>query len=107
VFDVIVANPPYVAAGDPHLSEGDLRFEPAAALCGGADGLEAIRHIVAQAPAHLGAGSWVFIEHGFDQARDVRAIMQSHGFEAVSATTDLAGIERITGGRLTRSGKGQ
>jgi release factor glutamine methyltransferase len=49
----------------------------------------------------------VFIEHGFDQARDVRAIMQSHGFEAVSATTDLAGIERITGGRLTRSGKGQ
>jgi release factor glutamine methyltransferase len=100
-FDAIVANPPYVAAGDPHLAAGDLRFEPPLALVAGADGLDAIRRIVAQAPSHLARDGWLFLEHGFDQARSVRAIMQGAGFSAVSSTTDLAGIERVTGGRLT------
>jgi release factor glutamine methyltransferase len=102
-FNAIVANPPYVAAGDPHLAEGDLRFEPPSALVAGADGLDAIRRIVAQAPSHLARGGWLFLEHGFDQARSVRAIMRAAGFPAVSSTTDLAGIERVTGGRLTAS----
>ncbi len=100
-FDTIVANPPYIAKGDPHLTEGDLRFEPSSALVAGRDGLDAIRHIVAGAPSHLASGGWLFLEHGFDQAEDVRAIMQAAGFSAVSSTADLAGIERITGGRLT------
>lgn len=101
VFDTIVANPPYVAMGDPHLSEGDLRFEPSAALVAGADGLDAIRHIVFRAPAHLGRSGWLFLEHGFDQAEAVRTIMQAARFGAVASTADLAGTERVTGGRLT------
>jgi release factor glutamine methyltransferase len=100
-FDTIVANPPYIAKGDPHLTEGDLRFEPSSALVAGEDGLHAIRHIVATAPSHLLSRGWLFLEHGFDQAGEVRAIMQAAGFSAVSSTTDLAGIERVTGGRLT------
>jgi release factor glutamine methyltransferase len=103
VFDAIVANPPYVAEGDPHLAQGDLRFEPPQALRGGADGLHAIRRIVAQAPAHLTPSGFLFLEHGLDQAREVRALMSSAGFESVSSTADLAGIERVTGGRLTLS----
>jgi release factor glutamine methyltransferase len=101
IFDAIVANPPYIAAGDPHLAEGDVRFEPPLALVAGPDGLDAIRRIVAQAPSHLVHGGWLFVENGFDQARSVRAIMHAGGFSAVSSTADLAGIERVTGGRLT------
>jgi release factor glutamine methyltransferase len=100
-LDAIVANPPYVAAGDPHLTAGDLRFEPPLALVAGADGLDAIRRIVAQAPSYLARDGGLFLEHGFDQARSVRAIMRAGGFSAISSTTDLAGIERVTGGRLT------
>lgn len=98
-FDLIVANPPYIATGDPHLVQGDLRFEPAAALVSGADGLDAIRAIAAQAPAHLKPGGWLLLEHGFDQAQDCRALLLQHRFHEVSSLPDLAGIARVTMGR--------
>jgi release factor glutamine methyltransferase len=98
-FDVIVSNPPYIASGDPHLSEGDLRFEPRGALTDEADGLSAIRVIVAGAPARLAAGGALWIEHGYDQAEAVRGLLSAQGFAQVRSERDLAGIERISGGR--------
>ena len=98
-FDVVVSNPPYVAAGDRHLAQGDLRFEPHAALVGGADGLAEIRRIVAAAPAHLGRGGWLAIEHGQGQDAEVRKLLGDAGLESVSSRTDLAGIARITVGK--------
>jgi release factor glutamine methyltransferase len=99
-FDIIVANPPYVAAGDPHLAEGDLRFEPPAALSDGSnDGLDSIRAIVAGAPGHLKSGGWILIEHGYDQAGACRAFLGAAGFEDLVAIADLAGISRVAGGR--------
>jgi release factor glutamine methyltransferase len=100
-FDVIVSNPPYIASGDPHLSEGDLRFEPRGALTDEADGLSAIRAIVAGAPARLAAHGALWIEHGYDQAEAVRALLSAQGFAQVRSERDLAGIERISGGRLS------
>lgn len=100
-FDLIVGNPPYVAEGDPHLSEGDLRFEPMTALACGQDGLSAIRRIVADAPRHLKPGGWLFIEHGYDQAGAIRALLSETGFSAIEQQRDLAGILRISGGVLT------
>lgn len=99
VFDAIVGNPPYIAADDPHLGLGDLRFEPPRALVAGVDGMEDIRHIVTQAPTHLVAGGWLLLEHGYDQAGHVARLFYSAGFEAVSAVADLAGIPRVTLGR--------
>ncbi len=98
-FDVIVSNPPYVAADDPHLGEGDLRFEPRTALASGADGLDAIRLIVAGARAHLVAGGWLLFEHGHDQAARCRALLDAGGYAAVASHRDLAGIERVAVGR--------
>jgi release factor glutamine methyltransferase len=98
-FDLIVSNPPYVAKGDPHLAEGDLRFEPALALCGGRDGLDAIRAIVAGAERHLVPGGWLLFEHGYDQAPACRALLRTAGFRAVASWRDLAGHERVSGGR--------
>ena len=100
-FDVIVSNPPYIASGDPHLAEGDLRFEPRGALTDEADGLSAIRAIVAGAPAHLAANGVLWIEHGYDQAVAVRALLTAQGFAQVRSECDLAGIERISGGQLS------
>lgn len=100
-FDCIVGNPPYVARGDSHLSEGDLRFEPPAALACGADGLDAIRRIIAAAPGYLMPGGWLFLEHGFDQAEAVRELLSRHGFATIEQHRDLAGIVRVSGGRLT------
>lgn len=100
-FDIIVANPPYVAAGDPHLGRGDLRFEPSLALEGGGDGLAAIRDIVDAAPDFLEPGGWLFLEHGYDQAERVATLMRARGFGSVVSSPDLAGIYRVTGGRLT------
>jgi release factor glutamine methyltransferase len=97
-FDLILANPPYVAAHDPHLSQGDLRFEPACALVAGEDGLDDIRRIVAAAPAHLAPGGWLLFEHGYDQARRCRALLAAAGFARVASWRDLAGIERVSGG---------
>ncbi|MDP1718185.1 MAG: peptide chain release factor N(5)-glutamine methyltransferase, partial [Burkholderiales bacterium] len=99
-FDVIVSNPPYIAEGDPHLASGDVRFEPAAALIAGADGLTCIRDIVAGAGAHLAGGGWLLFEHGWDQAAQCRALMQAAGFTAVRSWQDLAGIERVSGGAM-------
>ena len=99
-FDMIVSNPPYIAAGDPHLQQGDLRFEPAPALASGADGLDAIREIISGAPGHLVPGGWLLLEHGWDQAEDVARILGAAGFTGIAHRQDLAGITRCTGGRL-------
>ena len=99
-FDVIVSNPPYIAAGDAHLAQGDLRFEPAGALSSGHDGLDAIRCIVAAAPRYLQPGGWLAFEHGYDQAPACRRLLQSAGFTQIFSRPDLAGIERMSGGRL-------
>lgn len=98
-FSVIVSNPPYVAEGDPHLAEGDLPWEPRAALVAGPDGLDAIRRLVAAAPAHLAPGGWLLLEHGADQGAAVRAILAGAGLDAVHTVRDLAGLERVSGGR--------
>lgn len=98
-FDLIVANPPYVAAGDPHLTEGDLRFEPMAALACGADGLDAIRRIIGDAPRHLVPGGWLLLEHGYDQAAAMRELLAAAGFADIEQHRDLAGIVRVSGGR--------
>ena len=95
---LIVSNPPYVAADDGHLLAGDLRFEPNTALTDGVDGLSSIREIASNAPDHLEAGGWLLIEHGYDQAADVRSILELNGFSKVSLRHDLAGRPRVTGG---------
>jgi release factor glutamine methyltransferase len=99
-FDVIVSNPPYIVAGDAHLSQGDLRFEPVDALTDHADGLSALRAIVSDAPAHLADGGWLLMEHGYDQAESVRSLLTARGFAEVQSWRDLAGIERASGGRM-------
>lgn len=101
-FDLIVANPPYVAAGDVHLTQGDLRFEPTLALVGAGDGLDDIRTIVNGARAHLAPGGSLLIEHGYDQAARVRALLEQAGFIEVQSWRDLAGIERVSGGCAPR-----
>ncbi len=98
-FEVVVANPPYVAEGDPHLAEDGLRFEPRDALVAGADGLAALRRILAAAPSHLARGGWLCIEHGHDQEVAVRDLFVAHGFRDIETTPDLAGIPRVTCGR--------
>jgi release factor glutamine methyltransferase len=100
-FDLIVSNPPYVAANDPHLRQGDLPFEPQSALASGADGLDDIRCLVGRAPAHLRQGGWLLLEHGYDQATQVRELLQRAGFGEVLSVSDLSGIERVSGGCLT------
>ena len=98
-FDIIVSNPPYIVAGDEHLCQGDLRFEPVDALTDHADGLAALRTIVAGAPSRLLPQSWLLCEHGYHQAADVRDLCVAAGFVDVVSERDLAGIERTTGGR--------
>ena len=95
---LIASNPPYVAANDAHLLDGDLRFEPNIALTDQGDGLWSIREIASNAPDHLEAGGWLLIEHGYDQAADVRSIFELNGFSKVSLRHDLAGRPRVTGG---------
>ena len=101
-FAVIVANPPYVAEDDPHLGQGDLRYEPPLALSPGGDGLDAVRAIVAGAPGYLAPGAALAVEHGHDQAHAVRALLRDAGFEDVGSARDLAGIERVSFGRTPR-----
>jgi len=98
-FDLIASNPPYIASGDRHLGEGDLRFEPTGALTDHADGLSALRIIIDGAPVHLEPGGWLLLEHGYDQAEAVRALLTARGFTEVQSWRDLAGIERVSGGR--------
>jgi len=100
-FDVIVSNPPYVAAGDPHLGRGDLRFEPREALTDRSpDGLGSIRAIVAGASDHLKPGGWLLFEHGYDQAESVHALLEAAGFGSIISLQDLAGIPRVAGGKI-------
>ncbi|TAK44471.1 MAG: peptide chain release factor N(5)-glutamine methyltransferase [Betaproteobacteria bacterium] len=99
-FDLIVGNPPYVAQGDPHLAQGDVRFEPPAALVAGVDGLEAIRDIVRQAADFLAPGGWLLLEHGLGQEAAVCQLLALRGFDGIATWPDLAGIARVSGGRL-------
>ena len=98
-YDLIVSNPPYIASGDAHLLQGDLRFEPRSALASGDDGLNDLRRIVAEAPAHLLAGGWLLCEHGHDQSEACTALLREAGFGDVFSARDLAGIHRVSGGR--------
>jgi release factor glutamine methyltransferase len=99
-FDLIVSNPPYISSDDPHLEQGDLRFEPRAALTDDADGLDALRTIIRGAPRRLKPGGAIWVEHGWDQAAAVRALLEQAGLRGVDSRRDLAGIERISGGYL-------
>jgi release factor glutamine methyltransferase len=101
-YDLIVSNPPYVAAQDPHLAA--LGHEPLSALAAGPDGLDDIRAIVAQAPTHLKPGGWLLLEHGWNQAAAVRELLAAGGFGAVASRRDLAGIERCSGGQRLELG---
>lgn len=98
VFDLIVSNPPYIAEGDVHLPA--LKHEPEMALTSGADGLDAIRSIISHVPAHLHAGGWLLLEHGYDQAERVRSLFAAHGFADALTRQDLSGTDRCTGAQL-------
>ncbi len=100
-FDLLVSNPPYIAAGDLHLEQGDLRFEPTGALTDHADGLAALRTIIAGAHGRLVSGGWLLMEHGYDQAAQVRDLLTSNRYNEVQSWRDLAGIERVSGGKMS------
>lgn len=97
-FEAVVCNPPYVAAGDPHLAQ--LQFEPQLAIESGADGLDAMRVVIREAPAHLLPGGWLLVEHGMGQQEAVRSLLEAAGLETTSGWPDLAGIPRVAGGRV-------
>ena len=99
-FDLIVSNPPYIEAEDPHLAQGDLRFEPASALASGLDGLDDIRRIVRDAPTHLQPGGWLLFEHGWNQGDASRALLREAGYAEVFTASDLEQRDRISGGRF-------
>lgn len=98
-YDLIVSNPPYIQSNDPHLQQGDLRFEPSSALAAGDDGLKDIRHIVSGASAHLKPQGWLMLEHGYDQADAVAACMRVAGFQNIGHRRDITGIARVTYGQ--------
>src|SRR5690606_4634236 len=98
-FDMIVSNPPYIAADDPHLALGDVRFEPASALVSGEDGLDDIRRIIAEAPDHLAPGGWLLLEHGWQQAPAVCQLLRERGMDLVQSWRDLGGQLRVSGGQ--------
>lgn len=102
-FDLIVSNPPYIEADDPHLAQGDLRFEPATALASGPDGLDDIRRIVEGAREHLEAGGWVMMEHGWNQGDAVRDVLSMAGYRDVFTAKDLEQRDRVTGARWSGS----
>ena len=104
-FDLIVSNPPYIAANDHHLQQGDLRFEPPQALAAGPDGLDDLRIIIGGAPAHLNPGGWLLLEHGYDQEAPVQALLRDAGFADVFTRRDLAGQPRVSGGRWLGDGR--
>ncbi|MFU2485875.1 peptide chain release factor N(5)-glutamine methyltransferase [Thauera sp. WH-1] len=106
-FQLIVANPPYIAAADPHLEEGDVRFEPRGALASGPQGLDDLAEIITGAPARLESGGWLFLEHGYDQASAARGLLADAGFAQIASWKDIAGIERVSGGRWLGRGPGR
>ena len=95
-YDMIISNPPYIAEADPHLQQGDVRFEPMSALVSGEDGLDDIRQIIRWSPVHLNANGWLLLEHGYDQAAQVRALMATQNFTDIETHQDLAGHDRVT-----------
>ncbi|HNO74794.1 MAG TPA: peptide chain release factor N(5)-glutamine methyltransferase [Nitrosomonas mobilis] len=97
-FDGIVANPPYIASADPHLQQGDLRFEPMLALVAEHDGLSCLRKIISQAPQFLHQGGWLLFEHGYDQAAACRQLLTAAGFTELIRQSDFAQIDRVSGG---------
>ena len=99
-YGLIVSNPPYIPASDPHLLQGDVRFEPSSALVAGGDGLDDIRLIIEQAPTHLLSSGWLMLEHGYDQAMAVRTLLSDGGFVDVASRKDFGGHERVSFGRL-------
>ncbi|MBI3562137.1 MAG: peptide chain release factor N(5)-glutamine methyltransferase [Gammaproteobacteria bacterium] len=101
--DIIVSNPPYIAERDPHLQQGDVRFEPATALVAGIDGLDAIRTLLATGHTHLQTNAWLVIEHGYDQATATQQLFAQHHFQEIQQQRDLAGHLRVTAGKLSRS----
>ncbi|QFU74814.1 peptide chain release factor N(5)-glutamine methyltransferase [Halioglobus maricola] len=98
-FDLIVSNPPYIEAQDPHLEQGDVRFEPHAALVAADDGLADLAHLSSEAPGYLAQGGWLLLEHGFNQAAAVRQLLLERGFSKVQSRRDMGGHERISGGQ--------
>lgn len=98
-FDAIVSNPPYIAAGDPHLAKGDLRFEPALALVSGEDGLQAIKHIIKHSIARLKPGGLLLLEHGYDQKSAVMSMLNEYGYLQSQCWQDWQGNNRVSGGR--------
>jgi release factor glutamine methyltransferase len=100
-FDLIVSNPPYIAAADPHLTRGDVRFEPLTALTAGADGLDDLRQLTRAACAHLKPGGTLLLEHGYDQAEAVQALLRMNGIQHPQSWADLTGILRVSGGELS------
>jgi len=100
-YDLIVSNPPYVAEGDAHLGQGDLRYEPATALVAGADGLDDIRHIVTAAPGWLRSGGLLMLEHGHDQGESVRRLFGDEGYIKIQTCQDYGQRERFTMGYWT------
>ncbi len=103
-FDLIISNPPYVAQGDPHLDQGDVRFEPESALASGTQGMDAIMHLAQQAPRYLENGGWLIVEHGFDQQKMVHDCFEQAGYETIIQLNDLAGQPRMTAGRHVEKG---
>lgn len=99
VFDMIVSNPPYIAENDPHLSKGDVRFDPISALTSGPTGLDDLSHLINKAPGHLKPGGWLIMEHGYDQAKDVINLMQQAGFNNCQDFTDYGGNPRVAIGQ--------
>ncbi len=100
IFDLVAGNPPYIASSDPHLGQGDLRFEPRRALASGTRGMDDIEQICRNAPRHLNPGGWLILEHGADQAAPVRECLLDAGFDELFCDRDLAGNDRVSGGRL-------
>jgi release factor glutamine methyltransferase len=106
-YHALVSNPPYIAENDPHLDEGDVRYEPRSALTAGADGLDDIRVLIEQAPSRLLPGGWLLLEHGYDQGDAVRALMAAGGFSDVQTRRDLGDRERVTLGRMPENSDAQ
>ncbi len=104
-YNLILSNPPYIEADDPHLNQGDLPREPARALVSGQDGLDDIREIAAQSPTYLKPGGWLLLEHGEGQAPSVRQILEQRGFTAITTHKDLARRPRLTEGRIPPEGE--
>ncbi|OHE62476.1 MAG: protein-(glutamine-N5) methyltransferase, release factor-specific [Thiobacillus sp. GWE1_62_9] len=100
-FDLIVGNPPYIAATDPHLARGDVRFEPLTALAAGDDGLDDLRRLTAAACSHLKPGGTLLLEHGYDQAEAVQGLLRANRIHAPQSWADLSGILRVSGGKLS------